>query len=155
MRIAAVVNSVPVEADIEPRLRLVDFIRRDLGLTGTNVGCGHGVCGACTILLDGRTAKSCLLFGVQADGHELTTIEGITPAEGLNEVQQAFKRNFAVQCGYCAPGFVLAVQQLLERHEDPTDEQIAYALQGNLCRCSGYVNIFEAVRELARSRVPA
>jgi carbon-monoxide dehydrogenase small subunit len=146
------VNGVAVTADVEPRLRLADFVRGELGLTGTNIGCGHGVCGACTIVLDGQTVKSCLLFAVQADGHELTTIEGVTPSEGLNDVQQAFKRNFATQCGFCAPGFVLAVQQLLDRYEDPSDDEIAYALEGNVCRCSGYVNIFNAVRELTRAR---
>jgi aerobic carbon-monoxide dehydrogenase small subunit len=153
MLIKTTINGEPVEADVEPRRRLVDFVREDRGLTGTNIGCGHGVCGACTVLLDGQTVKSCLLFAVQADGHELTTIEGVTPQEGLNEVQRALKSNFAIQCGYCAPGFVLAVRQLLERYENPTDEEIAYALGGNICRCSGYVNIFNAVRELAAARV--
>ena len=155
MRLATTVNGQLVERDVEPRRRLVDFLRQDLGLTGTNVGCSHGVCGACTVLLDGRTVKSCLLFAVQADGHELTTVEGATPAEGLSEIQQALKRHFAIQCGYCAPGFVLAVQQLLDRYQDPSDEEIAFALQGNVCRCSGYVNIFKAVRELAKSRAGA
>jgi carbon-monoxide dehydrogenase small subunit len=155
MLITTTVNGEQVQADVEPRRRLADFVREDLGLVGANIGCGHGVCGACTVLLDGRTVKSCLLFAVQADGHELTTIEGVSPAEGLNEVQEAFKRNFSIQCGYCAPGFVLAVQQLLERYENPSDEEIAFALSGNLCRCSGYVNIFRAVRELAESRVGA
>jgi carbon-monoxide dehydrogenase small subunit len=152
MLIRTTVNGEGFELDAEPRRRLVDFVREDLGLVGTNVGCGHGVCGACTVLLDGQTVKSCLLFAVQADGHELTTIEGVSPAEGLNEVQAAFKRNFSIQCGYCAPGFVLAAQQLLERYEDPSDEEIAFGLSGNVCRCSGYVNIFKAVRELAAER---
>jgi carbon-monoxide dehydrogenase small subunit len=152
MLIAATVNGEQVRADVEPRRRLVDFVREDLGLVGANVGCGHGVCGACTVLLDGRTVKSCLLFAVQLDGHELTTIEGVSPAEGLNEIQEAFKRNFSIQCGYCAPGFVLAVQQLLERYAQPTDEEIAFALSGNVCRCAGYVNVFKAVRELVEAR---
>jgi carbon-monoxide dehydrogenase small subunit len=150
--IRTTVNGEALERDVEPRRRLVDFVREDLGLVGANVGCGHGVCGACTVLFDGQTVKSCLLFAVQADGHELTTIEGVTPAEGLNDVQAAFKRNFAIQCGYCAPGFVLAVQQLLERYDKPSDEEIAFALLGNVCRCSGYVNMFKAVRELAEAR---
>jgi carbon-monoxide dehydrogenase small subunit len=150
--IRTTVNGEPLERDVQPRRRLVDFVREDLGLVGANVGCGHGVCGACTVLLDGQTVKSCLLFAVQADGHELTTIEGVSPAEGLNDVQAAFKRNFSIQCGYCAPGFVLAVQQLLERYKDPSDEEIAFALSGNVCRCAGYVNIFRAVRELAEQR---
>jgi aerobic carbon-monoxide dehydrogenase small subunit len=152
MLIRTTVNGEPVERDVEPRRRLVDFIREDLGLVGANVGCGHGVCGACTVLFDGQTVKSCVLFAVQADGHALTTIEGVSPPEGLNEVQAAFKRNFSIQCGFCAPGFVLAVQQLLERYEHPSDEEIAFALLGNVCRCSGYINIFKAVRELAEQR---
>ena len=154
MLIRTMVNGESFELEVEPRRRLVDVVREDLGLVGTNVGCGHGVCGACTILLDGQTVKSCLLFAVQADGHELTTIEGVSPGEGLNEVQAAFKRNFSIQCGYCAPGFVLAVQQLLERYENPSDDEIAFALSGNVCRCAGYVNIFKAVRELAGARTP-
>jgi aerobic carbon-monoxide dehydrogenase small subunit len=153
--ITTTVNGIAVTADVEPRVRLADFVRNELGLTGTNIGCGHGVCGACTLLFDGQTVKSCLLFAVQADGHELTTIEGVTPPEGLSEVQAAFKRNFAIQCGFCAPGFVLAVQQLLERYENPNEDEIAYALQGNVCRCTGYVNIVKAVRELAGARQEA
>jgi aerobic carbon-monoxide dehydrogenase small subunit len=152
MRIATVVNGEHVEADVEPRLRLADFVRQNLGLTGTNIGCGHGVCGACTVLLDGQTVKSCLLLAVQVDAHELTTIEGVTPGGGLNDVQLALKSNFAIQCGYCAPGFVLSIQQLLARYENPTDEEIAHALLGNVCRCSGYVNIFKAVKKLAAAR---
>ena len=152
MRITTVVNGERVEADVEPRLRLADFVRQNLGLTGTNIGCGHGVCGACTVLLDGQTVKSCLLFAVQLDGHELTTIEGVAAGDGLNDVQRALKSNFSVQCGYCGPGFVLAIQQLLTRYENPTDEEIAHALLGNVCRCSGYVNIFKAVKELTEAR---
>jgi aerobic-type carbon monoxide dehydrogenase small subunit (CoxS/CutS family) len=152
MLIRTTVNGELVERDVEPRRRLVDFIREDLGLVGANVGCGHGVCGACTVLFDGQTVKSCVMFAVQADGHELTTIEGVSPPEGLSDVQAAFKRNFSIQCGFCAPGFVLAVQQLLERYENPSDDEIAFALLGNVCRCSGYINIFKAVRELAEQR---
>ncbi len=153
--VAVTVNGILVRGDVEPRRRLVDFVREDAGLTGTNVGCGHGVCGACTVLLDGRTVKSCLLFAVQADGHELTTIEGVTPMDGLSEVQLALKRNFAIQCGYCAPGFVLTIGQLLERYENPSDEELAYALSGNICRCSGYVNILRSARELLDARAGA
>lgn len=152
MLIRTTVNGERVERDVEPRRRLVDFVREDLGLVGANIGCGHGVCGACTVLFDGRTVKSCVMFAVQADGHELTTIEGVSPPEGLSDIQTAFKRNFSIQCGFCAPGFVLAVQQLLDRYENPSDEQIAFALLGNVCRCSGYINIFKAVRELGRQR---
>ena len=152
MLIRTTVNGELVERDVEPRRRLVDFIREDLGLVGANVGCGHGVCGACTVLFDGQTVKSCVMFAVQADGHELTTIEGVSPAEGLSDIQAAFKRNFSIQCGFCAPGLVLAVQQLLDRYENPSDDEIAFALLGNVCRCSGYINIFKAVRELAEQR---
>jgi len=155
MQIAVVVNGERVEAGVAPRRRLADFIRQDVGLTGTNIGCGHGVCGACTVLLDGQTVKSCLLFAVQADGHEVTTIEGATPGGGLNEIQRTLKANFATQCGYCAPGLVLSVQQLLERYDNPSDDDIAYALLGNVCRCTGYVNIFRAVRQLAAARTGA
>jgi aerobic carbon-monoxide dehydrogenase small subunit len=155
MQIGVVINGERVEADVAPRRRLVDFIREDLGMTGTNIGCGHGVCGACTVLLDRQTVKSCLLFAVQADGHDLTTIEGIASDGDLNEIQRALKSSFAVQCGYCGPGFVLSIQQLLERYDNPSDDDIAYALLGNVCRCSGYVNIFRAVRELAAARTGA
>ena len=151
--IVATVNGATLEREVEPRLRLTDFIRQELELTGTNIGCGHGVCGACTVLFDGQTVKSCLMFAVQADGHEITTIEGVTPVDGLNEIQRALKANFAFQCGYCSPGFVLAIQQLLDRYENPSEEEIRFALGGNICRCSGYVNIVRAVQQLARERV--
>jgi aerobic carbon-monoxide dehydrogenase small subunit len=153
VRIATTVNGTVVEHEVEPRLRLADFVRQELQLTGTNIGCGHGVCGACTVLFDGQTVKSCLLFAVQADGHEITTIEGVTPVDDLDEVQRALKANFAFQCGYCSPGFVLAIRQLLDRYEDPSEEEIRFALGGNVCRCSGYVNIVRAVQQLARERV--
>lgn len=153
IRIVTSVNGAALEREVKPRLRLTDFIRQELELTGTNIGCGHGVCGACTVLFDGQTVKSCLMFAVQADGHEITTIEGVTPVDGLNEIQRALKANFAFQCGYCSPGFVLAIQQLLDRYENPSEEEIRFALGGNVCRCSGYVNIVRAVQQLARERV--
>jgi len=153
VRIVTTVNGRAIEYEVEPRLRLADFVRQELQLTGTNIGCGHGVCGACTVLFDGQTVKSCLMFAVQADGHEITTIEGVTPVDDLNEVQRALKTNFAFQCGYCSPGFVLAIQQLLERYEIPSEEEIRFALGGNICRCSGYINIVRAVQQLARERV--
>jgi carbon-monoxide dehydrogenase small subunit len=152
VRIVTTVNGTTLEREVEPRLRLTDFIRQELELTGTNIGWGHGVCGACTVLFDGQTVKSCLMFAVQADGHEITTIEGVTPVDDLNEIQRALKANFAFQCGYCSPGFVLAIQQLLDRYENPSEEEVRFALGGNVCRCSGYVNIVRAVRELARER---
>jgi len=153
VKIVTTVNGRTIEHEVEPRLRLADFVRQELQLTGTNIGCGHGVCGACTVLLDGQTVKSCLLFAVQADGHEITTIEGVTPVDDLNDIQSALKANFAFQCGYCAPGFVLAIQQLLERYQNPSEEEIRFALGGNVCRCSGYINIVRAVQQLARERV--
>jgi len=153
VKIVTTVNGATLEREVEPRLRLTDFIRQELELTGTNIGCGHGVCGACTVLFDGQTVKSCLMFAVQADGHEITTVEGVTPVDDLNEVQRALKANFAFQCGYCSPGFVLAIQQLLDRYENPSEEEIRFALGGNICRCSGYVNIVRAVQQLARERV--
>jgi carbon-monoxide dehydrogenase small subunit len=153
VKIVTTVNGAILEREVEPRLRLTDFIRQELELTGTNIGCGHGVCGACTVLFDGQTVKSCLMFAVQADGHEITTIEGVTPVDGLNEIQRALKANFAFQCGYCSPGFVLAIQQLLDRYENPSEEEVRFALGGNVCRCSGYVNIVRAVQQLARERV--
>jgi aerobic-type carbon monoxide dehydrogenase small subunit (CoxS/CutS family) len=152
MEINLAINGETLRADVAPRYRLVDLIRREAGLTGTNVGCGQGVCGACTVLLDGQTVKSCLLFAYQAEGHQVTTIEGINLQDGLTEVQEALKRNFAIQCGYCAPGFVLAITQLLARYEDPSEDEIRYALEGNVCRCGGYVNMVRAVQDLAAAR---
>jgi carbon-monoxide dehydrogenase small subunit len=152
MEITVAINGQPLRADVAPRYRLVDLIRCEAGLTGTNVGCGQGVCGACTVLLDGQTVKSCLLFAYQAEGHQITTIEGISLQDGLTEVQAALKRNFAIQCGYCAPGFVLAITQLLERYDDPSEDEIRYALEGNVCRCGGYVNMVRAVQDLAATR---
>lgn len=152
MEITVAINGKALRADVAPRYRLVDLIRQEAGLTGTNIGCGQGVCGACTVLLDGQTVKSCLLFAYQADGHQVTTIEGINLQDGLTEVQEALKRNFAIQCGYCAPGFVLAITQLLERYDDPSEDEIRYALEGNVCRCGGYVNMVRAVQDLAATR---
>jgi carbon-monoxide dehydrogenase small subunit len=152
MEITVTINGQALSAEVAPRYRLVDLIRREAGLTGTNVGCGQGVCGACTVLLDGQTVKSCLLFAYQAEGHRITTIEGINLQDELTEVQEALKRNFAIQCGYCAPGFVLAITQLLERYDDPSEDEIRYALEGNVCRCGGYVNMVRAVQDLAATR---
>jgi len=145
------VNGLEQTATIEPRRSLVDFIRHDLGLVGTHVGCEHGVCGACTVLLDGRTVRSCLLFAAQADGSEVTTIEGIGTHEGLHPLQQAFRRHHALQCGFCTPGMILAAIELLRENADPSDEEIRVALSGNLCMCTGYVNIVRAVRAVAQN----
>jgi len=147
------VNGKHVAVDVEPRMTLVDCLRHELRLTGTHVGCEHGVCGACTVLLDGRTVRSCLLFAAQADGSEVTTIEGIGTHEGLHPLQQAFRRHHALQCGFCTPGMILAAIELLRDNADPSDEEIRVALSGNLCMCTGYVNIVRAVRAAAAGKV--
>ena len=139
------VNGAEQMAAVEPRRSLVDFLRHDLGLVGTHVGCEHGVCGACTVMLDGRTVRSCLLFAAQADGCEVTTIEGIGTDEALHPLQQAFQQHHALQCGFCTPGMILAALELLRDNADPSDEEIRVGLSGNLCMCTGYVNIVRAV----------
>lgn len=143
------VNGTEHRAAVEPRRSLVDFLRHDLGLVGTHVGCEHGVCGACTVMLDGRTVRSCLLFAAQADGAEVTTIEGIGTAEALHPMQQAFQQHHALQCGFCTPGMILAAIELLGDNPNPTPEEIRVGLGGNLCMCTGYVNIVRAVRAAA------
>ena len=143
------VNGSDRAAAVEPRRSLVDFLRQDLGLVGTHVGCEHGVCGACTVMLDGRTVRSCLLFAAQADGSEVTTIEGIGTDEALHPLQMAFQQHHALQCGFCTPGMILAALELLRDNADPSDEEIRVGLSGNLCMCTGYVNIVRAVRAAA------
>jgi carbon-monoxide dehydrogenase small subunit len=140
------VNGSERTAAVEPRRSLVDFLRYDLGLVGTHVGCEHGVCGACTIMLDGRTVRSCLLFAAQADGAEIITIEGIGTDEALHPLQLAFQQHHALQCGFCTPGMILAALELLRDNADPSEEEIRVGLSGNLCMCTGYVNIVRAVR---------
>jgi aerobic-type carbon monoxide dehydrogenase small subunit (CoxS/CutS family) len=154
-RIEVVVNGERHAAEVEPRLLLSDFIRHEAGLTGTHVGCEHGVCGACTVQVDGRPVRSCLMFAVQAEGHEVRTVEGLTEGLGegeLHPLQQAFHERHALQCGFCTPGFLLSLEPLLLEERDPSDSEIREALAGNLCRCTGYQNIVTAVR-LARERV--
>jgi carbon-monoxide dehydrogenase small subunit len=148
------VNGVRHTRSIEPRMLLSDFIRYDLGLTGTHVGCEHGVCGACTIILDGRSARSCLTLAVQADGMEIETVEGQGTIDNLGRVQEAFRQHHGLQCGFCTPGFIMAITDLLRHHPLDTDEQIREALSGNICRCTGYEHIVNAVRELANERGP-
>ncbi|HEY7167205.1 MAG TPA: (2Fe-2S)-binding protein [Candidatus Binatia bacterium] len=143
------VNGRVYEEDVEPRLLLSHFIREKLGLTGTHVGCVVGECGACSVLLDGKLVKSCLHFAVQVDGHEITTVEGLAKDGELNPVQEAFVNHYAFQCGYCTPGMVMASYALLRDHPNPTEEQIRKALAGNLCMCTGYVQIVEAVQDAA------
>ena len=144
------VNGEPRRATIEPRLTLADHLRERCGLTGTHLGCEHGVCGACTVLVDGEAVRSCLVFAVQADGRDVTTIEGLAaPDGGLSTVQSAFRDNHGLQCGFCTPGFVVSVTAFLRDNPDPTDEQIREGLSGNLCRCTGYQGIIAAVRAAA------
>jgi len=144
-------NGAEHTANVEPRRSLVDFLRHDLGLVGTHVGCEHGVCGACTVLLDGRTVRSCLLFVAQADGCEVTTIEGIGTEGELHPLQVAFHQHHALQCGFCTPGMILAALELLRDNAEPSDEEIRVGLSGNLCMCTGYVNIVRAVRTAAQN----
>jgi len=149
-RIRVTVNGLAHEALVEPRTTLADFLRGDLGLGGTHLGCEHGVCGACTILLEGRTVRACLMLAVQADGRRLTTIEGLGHEGELHPIQQAFVEEHGLQCGFCTPGFVMSVHELLELHPDPSDEEIREFLGGNLCRCTGYKAILRSVRLAAR-----
>ena len=151
-RIAVTVNGTRHEADVEPRTLLVYFLRDQLGLTGTNVGCDTSSCGACTVLLDGESVKSCTVFAVQAEGAEVTTIEGLG---GEHPVQRAFHERHALQCGYCTPGMVMAAVSLLDEHESPSDEEIRLGLEGNLCRCTGYHNIVKAIQRAADELAPA
>jgi carbon-monoxide dehydrogenase small subunit len=144
------VNGEPREATIEPRLTLADFLRERCHLTGTHLGCEHGVCGACTVLVNGAAVRSCLMLAVQAEGAEVTTIEGIGGADGgLSDVQQAFRDAHGLQCGFCTPGFVVSVTAFLRDHPQPSDREIREALSGNLCRCTGYQGIINAVRHAA------
>jgi carbon-monoxide dehydrogenase small subunit len=149
LSIRLTVNGRVIEREIAARRSLVDFLREDLGLTGTHVGCEHGVCGACTVLVDGESARSCLLFAVQLDGATVTTIEGLTPPEGLSPLQQAFCAAHAMQCGFCTPGMIVATSELLRTNPSPSPGQIREALGGNLCMCTGYVNIVRAVARAA------
>lgn len=146
MRISVTVNGRRYSHEVEPRLLLVHYLRDVLGLTGTHIGCETGVCGACTVLLNGQAVKSCMLFAVQVDGQEITTIEGLASDGQLHPVQQGFWEKHGLQCGYCTPGMILAAVQLLQRNPNPTEEEIRHALVGNLCRCTGYQQIVEAVQ---------
>jgi carbon-monoxide dehydrogenase small subunit len=144
------VNGRSWSGPVEPRLTLADFLRERCRLTGTHLGCEHGVCGACTVLVDGTPVRSCLMFAVQADGSDITTVEGLAPADGeLSDVQAAFREAHGLQCGFCTPGFVVSVTAFLRDNPAPDDEQIRDALSGNLCRCTGYQSILKAVRALA------
>jgi aerobic carbon-monoxide dehydrogenase small subunit len=150
MPVVIEVNGRGFRALVEPRLTLADFLRERCALTGTHLACEHGMCGACTVLLDDQAVRSCLVFAVQASGARVTTIEGLTPSDGtLSTVQQAFWENHGLQCGFCTPGFVVSVTAFLRDNPTPTDDEIRDALSGNLCRCTGYQGILKAVREAA------
>jgi carbon-monoxide dehydrogenase small subunit len=135
---------------VESRLTLADFLRHELGLTGTHLGCEHGVCGACTVLVDGRSARSCLMFAVQANGCEVTTVEGLTPDSGLSVLQQAFVENHGLQCGFCTPGMLITLTELLRENPAPSEDEVREALTGNLCRCTGYAGIVKAALDAAQ-----
>ncbi len=139
-------NGAAHEALVEPRLTLADFLRVELGLSGVHLGCEHGVCGACTILMDGRAVRSCIMLAVQANGASLTTVEGLSPTGELHPIQQAFMEAHGLQCGFCTPGFVMSIHELLYENPDPTDDEIYETLGGNLCRCTGYEGIIKAVK---------
>ena len=154
-KITVTVNGQAHTRDVETRLTLADFLRHDLGLTGTHVGCEHGVCGACTILLDGRTARSCLTLAVQADGHAIDTVEGIAPNPAdktapMHPLQEAFRDNHALQCGFCTPGMLTTIIDLLRDNPEPTADEVRIAISGNLCRCTGYQPIVAATLDAAK-----
>ena len=148
-RIALTVNGVRREAEVEPRLLLVYFLRETLGLTGTNVGCDTSSCGACTVLMDGKSVKSCTVLAVQADGAEITTIEGLASDGQLHPLQEAFRNNHGLQCGFCTPGMIMAGLGLIESGAGMSEEEVRLGLEGNLCRCTGYQNIVEAIQDAA------
>jgi carbon-monoxide dehydrogenase small subunit len=151
MRVTLTVNGRAHSSETEPRTTLLDFLRDGLGLTGTHMGCEHGVCGACSVLLDGAPIRSCLIFAVQADGHEVTTVEGLCRGDGSPGVlQESFQEEHGMQCGYCTPGMLISAQALLDRNPDPSHEEIREAIGGNLCRCTGYVQIVESIAAAAK-----
>jgi carbon-monoxide dehydrogenase small subunit len=147
--VSVTVNGVAREADVEPRTLLVYFLRETLGLTGTNVGCDTSSCGSCTVLLDGESVKSCTLLAAQADGREVTTIEGLASNGQMHPIQEAFRRSHGLQCGFCTPGMVMAAASYLQENPSPTEEEVRHSLEGNLCRCTGYHNIVQAILDAA------
>lgn len=151
-RITVNVNGVDHTAEVEHRLNLADFLRHTLGLTGTHVGCEHGVCGACTVLVDGRSSRSCLMLAMQADGRRITTIEGLTLPEGLTDLQEAMRVRHGLQCGFCTPGVLVSLTECIRDNENATDEQVRDVLSGHLCRCTGYQNIVLAAMDVIRAR---
>jgi carbon-monoxide dehydrogenase small subunit len=155
MEITVKVNGTDRTADVEDRLLLVHLIREEFALTGTHVGCDTTSCGACTVLLDGTPVKSCTMFGVQADGREVTTVEGMLEGGALSSIQAAFKEEHGLQCGFCTPGMMLVSSALLERNPSPTEDDIRWAISGNICRCTGYMNIVKAVQTAAKTNAAA
>ena len=147
--ISITVNGEKRTGHVEARKTLADWLREDCGLTGTHLGCEHGVCGACTVLVDGQAVKSCTMFAVQADGHDIQTVEGLATASELHPLQEGFRQEHGLQCGFCTPGMMLTAKALLERNPDPTEDEVRWALSGNLCRCTGYQNIVKAVKMAA------
>ena len=150
MEITVTVNGEPRTADVEPRLLLAHFLREVVGLTGTHVGCDTANCGVCTVLLDGVSIKSCTMFAVQTDGREVTTVEGLASGGELHPIQAAFKEEHGLQCGFCTPGMMLVGKALLDRNPDPTEEEVRWAISGNICRCTGYTNIVKAIQRAGR-----
>ncbi len=148
-QVTLTVNGVQREVSVEPRRLLVQALREELGLPGTHVGCDTSQCGACTVHFDGHAVKSCSILAVQAEGHSITTIEGMASAEGLHPIQTAFWEKHGLQCGFCTPGMIMVAADLLARNADPTDDEIRHAIEGNICRCTGYHNIVAAIREAA------
>jgi len=149
-RISVEINGERHEAEVEARRLLVHFIRDDANMTGTHVGCDTGNCGACTVIVDGVALKSCMMLAIQADGSSIETVEGLSPDGELHPLQQAFSARHALQCGYCTPGMLMSAKHLLDHNPEPTETEIRRAIQGNICRCTGYVNIVEAIAEAAR-----
>ena len=152
MEVTVNVNGTERTADVEPRRLLVHLVREDLGLTGTHIGCDTTSCGACTVLLDGVPVKSCTVFGVQADGRSVTTVEGLATAAGLDPIQAAFKEHHGLQCGFCTPGMMMVGSALIEKNPDPTDDDVRWAISGNICRCTGYMNIVKAIQAAAKEK---
>ncbi|HET9104192.1 MAG TPA: (2Fe-2S)-binding protein [Solirubrobacteraceae bacterium] len=156
MRISVTINGTAHDGEVEPRTLLSDFIRHQAGLTGTHVGCEHGVCGACTVALDGEPVRSCLMLAVQADGRSLGTVEGLSSPDGeLSDLQRAFVSHHALQCGFCTAGFLITAEALLRRRPDASESEIREAIAGNLCRCTGYAGIVAAIRSVAEARAAA
>ena len=154
MQVNVTVNGTAYSKDAEPRLLLVDFIRTNLGMTGTHIGCDTTSCGACTVLLDGKPVKSCTIFAVQADGSSIKTVEGLKQNGALHPIQEAFKEHHGLQCGFCTPGMMLVGSALIEENPNPTDDEVRWAISGNLCRCTGYINIVSAIQAAGAAGQP-